>query len=117
MEELGGVELSNFWKKFLFAYKFNDSKLLFSGYTRDESRIMFHRNIKERVRRLAPFLHFDKDPYIVLAEGKLYWIIDAYTVSDSYPYSQPINTCRFLGVKGIISTKDNSSSSGSSHII
>jgi uncharacterized membrane protein (UPF0182 family) len=88
----GGVRLNNYWRQFIFAYKFDESKLLFSGYPRPESRMMFHRNIRQRVQRLAPFLYYDQDPYIVLAEGKLYWMIDAYTVSENYPYSQPYST-------------------------
>jgi uncharacterized membrane protein (UPF0182 family) len=88
----GGVQLTNYWRQFLYAYKFNETKLLFSGYPRPESRILFHRRIRERVQRLAPFLHLDADPYIVLAEGRLYWMIDAYTVSNNYPYSQPFAT-------------------------
>ena len=109
----GGVQLSNFWKQFLYAYKFNESKLLFSGYPREESRIMFHRNIKERVQRLAPFLHYDKDPYIVLADGKLFWMIDAYTVSGNYPYSQPFSTLEgriFYGQPGSQPTNNVESS-------
>jgi uncharacterized protein len=88
----GGVQLSNYWRQFLYAYKFNESKLLFSGYPRPESRLMFHRSIQQRVQRLAPFLQFDDDPYIVLAEGRLYWMIDAYTTSANYPYSQPYSS-------------------------
>ncbi|MCL5030181.1 MAG: UPF0182 family protein [Bacteroidetes bacterium] len=85
----GGVRISNFWRKFLFGWKFDGTNFLFSDYPTDQSRIMFHRQIEERVKLLAPFLHFDKDPYIVLANGKLYWMIDAYTTSEYYPYSQP----------------------------
>ncbi len=87
----GGVRISNFWRKFLFGWKFDGTKFLFSNYPTDSSRIMFHREIRERVQELAPFLHFDKDAYIVLAGGKLYWMIDAYTTSDYFPYSQPFN--------------------------
>ncbi len=96
----GGVQLSNFWRQFLYAYKFNETKLLFSGYPRPESRIMFHRNIMNRVQRLAPFLNFDDDPYIVLSEGKLYWMIDAYTTSNSYPYSQPFSALDDVILRG-----------------
>ncbi len=84
----GGVLMGNFWRKFLFGWKFDGTKLLLSGYPRKGSRIMFHRNIKERVKTLAPFLKLDDDPYIVMADGKLYWIVDAYTVSSDYPYSE-----------------------------
>ncbi len=96
----GGVPLQNYWRQFLYAYKFDETKLLFSGYPRPESRIMFHRNIGERVKQLAPFLQFDDDPYIVLAEGKLYWMIDAYTISSNYPYSQPFSSFEDVILRG-----------------
>ncbi|MGB5986322.1 MAG: UPF0182 family protein, partial [Desulfobacterales bacterium] len=85
----GGVALENLWRKFLFGWKFDGLRLFLSEYPTSASRIMFHRQIEERVRTLAPFLEFDDDPYIVLADGRLYWIIDAYTTSDSFPYSEP----------------------------
>ena len=87
-----GVEISNFWRKFLFGWKFDGSSLLFSSYPTDSSRILFHRQIEERVKLLAPFLKFDEDPYMVLADGKLYWIIDAYTTSQYFPYSEPFSS-------------------------
>jgi uncharacterized protein len=95
----GGVELSNFWRKFLFGWKFDGTNFLFSDYPTDKSRIMFHRQIEERVKLLAPFLHFDKDPYIVLSEGKLCWMIDAYTTSDYFPNSQPFNSTEHIPYK------------------
>jgi len=88
----GGVRISSFWRKFLYGWQFGGTKFLFSGYPTDSSRIMFHRQILERVEQLAPFLHFDNNPYIVLSHGKLYWIIDAYTTSDYYPYSEPFSS-------------------------
>ncbi len=88
----GGVRLSNIWRKFIYGYKFDGIRLFLSDYPTSESRIMFRRNIRERVKTLAPFLHFDSDPYIVLANGRLYWIIDAYTVSAHYPYSEPLRS-------------------------
>jgi uncharacterized protein len=84
----GGVQLSNIWRRFIYGYKFDGTKLFVSNYPTSESRIMFYRNINERVRNLAPFLRFDNDPYLVVSEGRLFWIIDAYTVSNNYPYSQ-----------------------------
>ncbi|MGB3226086.1 MAG: UPF0182 family protein [Desulforhopalus sp.] len=84
----GGVELSNFWRKFLYGWKFDGMRLFLSEYPHENSRIMFHRQIKERANTLAPFLELDDDPYIVLADGKLYWIMDAYTTSRHYPYSE-----------------------------
>ena len=88
----GGVELSNFWRKFLYGWKFDGTNFLFSDYPTNKSRILFHRQITERVKLLAPFLQFDKDPYLVLTEGKLCWMIDAYTTSTYFPYSQPFST-------------------------
>ncbi|MBN2316274.1 MAG: UPF0182 family protein [Sedimentisphaerales bacterium] len=86
----GGVQLKNIWRRFLFGWKFDGTRLFFSSYPTSESRILFHRNVKQRVKTVAPFLKFDDDPYVVLADGKLYWIIDGYTVSSDYPYSEPI---------------------------
>ena len=87
----GGVRISNLWRKFLFGWKFDGTRLLFSTYPTSESRVLFHREIRERVTTLAPFLTFDADPYVVLVGGKLYWIIDAYTTSTYYPYSEPFS--------------------------
>lgn len=85
----GGVQLTNLWRKLLFGWKFDGTRFLLSSYPTATSRVLFHRQIRERVKLLAPFLTFDADPYIVLAEGKLYWIIDGYTTSAYYPYSTP----------------------------
>ncbi len=97
----GGVPISNFWRKFLFGWKFDGTNFLFSDYPTDQSRIMFHRQIEERVKLLAPFLQFDQDSYVVLAGGKIYWIIDAYTTSDYYPYSQKYYRDYFGGINYI----------------
>ncbi|WKN32486.1 UPF0182 family protein [Porifericola rhodea] len=87
----GGVQISNFFRKFIYGYMFDGSRLLFSTYPTSESRIMFNRKVSERVKTLAPFLQFENDPYIVLVNGELKWIIDAYTTSRNYPYSEPFN--------------------------
>jgi uncharacterized membrane protein (UPF0182 family) len=88
----GGVKLTTLWRKFLYGWKFDGTRLFLSGYPTSESRIMFHRQIHERVKTIAPFLHFDNDPYIVLLQGKLYWIIDGYSTSRYYPYSEPFSS-------------------------
>ncbi|MGA1840337.1 MAG: UPF0182 family protein [bacterium] len=85
----GGVPIGSLWAKILFSFRFSDPKILLTGYTKPESRIMFYRHIQSRVRTLAPFLTYDSDPYLVLADGRLFWIQDAYTVTDKYPYSEP----------------------------
>ncbi|MEE8131677.1 MAG: UPF0182 family protein [Candidatus Paceibacterota bacterium] len=88
-EGKGGVKIKSFFRKALFALKFRSSKILMSNDITPDSRIMYYRNIKERVNRVLPFLRLDSDPYMVVTkEGELKWIYDAYTVSDSYPYAE-----------------------------
>jgi uncharacterized protein len=86
---IGGIPLDSLWKRLLFAWTQTDVNILFTSYLRPESRIQIWRNVQERVEKIAPFLRLDQDPYAVVSEGKLYWIQDAYTVSDHYPYSSP----------------------------
>jgi uncharacterized membrane protein (UPF0182 family) len=87
----GGISLNGFVRRLVYAWQMGDFNILISGELNSQSRILYHRNIQERVNRLAPFLRLDKDPYLVVADGKLYWIQDCYTVSDRYPYSTPVN--------------------------
>ncbi|MGP3777713.1 UPF0182 family membrane protein [Halanaerobium saccharolyticum] len=91
-EGTGGVEISNILRKSIFALRFNTMKILLSDDINDQSQIMYERNIHQRVRKAAPFLQYDNDPYIVNAEGRLFWIYDAYTTTGLYPYSQPYNS-------------------------
>jgi uncharacterized membrane protein (UPF0182 family) len=84
----GGVPISSLFRKLLFALYFRDEKLFFSVNIGEASRALFHRNITERVRTLTPFLNLDHDPYIVVTPKRIYWIMDAYTVSDWYPVSK-----------------------------
>ena len=86
----GGVELSSFWRKLLFAFRFGAYQIVLSDDIGPQSRILFNRTIGDRVRAIAPFLEFDRDPYLVLANGRLFWIYDAYTTSSRYPYSAPV---------------------------
>jgi hypothetical protein len=85
----GGIPLDSLWKRLLFAWTQADINILFTSYLRPESRIQIWRCVQERVEQIAPFLRLDQDPYPVVSEGKLYWIQDAYTVSDHFPYSNP----------------------------
>jgi uncharacterized protein len=88
----GGVGLSSFLRKAFFSLRFQTAKPVLSSDITPESRILYYRNVLERARRIAPFLSFDPDPYMVISEdGRLFWIIDAYTVSDRVPYSKPVN--------------------------
>jgi uncharacterized membrane protein (UPF0182 family) len=91
-EGAGGVKLDSIFKKALFSIKFKTEKIILSADITRDSRILYYRNILERVKILAPFLLFDTDPYLVVTkDGGLAWIIDAYTVSSRMPYSKPID--------------------------
>jgi len=85
----GGIPLENWFRRLLFALRFGDYRILFSGELEEESRLKFDRTVQERVNKVAPFLEFDPDPYVVVNDGRLFWIQDAYTVSDRFPYSEP----------------------------
>ncbi|MBA7650955.1 hypothetical protein ES703_58770 [subsurface metagenome] len=84
----GGVHIKSFPRRLLFALGFLDPQILFTAYLSPESRIMYDRQINRRAGSIAPFLDYDGDPYLVVSEGKLYWIQDAYTTSNMYPYSR-----------------------------
>ncbi len=86
----GGVQINSFFKKLLFSMRFGDVNLLLTGYISPESRIMMHRQIMERVSAIAPYLSYDRDPYIAIIDGKLYWIVDAYTTLETFPYSAAV---------------------------
>ncbi|MFH1172087.1 MAG: UPF0182 family protein [Nanoarchaeota archaeon] len=94
-EGTGGIPIADFLKKFVYSIRFGSVELLFSGSVTPDSKILLNRNIDERTRIIAPFLKYDYDPYIVLSEGRLYWILDAYTTTDMYPYSEPVYLERF----------------------
>jgi uncharacterized membrane protein (UPF0182 family) len=89
----GGVPLASIVRKALFAIKYNTAKIILSSDITPESRILFNRNIKERIAKIAPFLLYDSDPYMVITDnGRLVWMVDCYTVSRYLPYSSPINS-------------------------
>jgi uncharacterized membrane protein (UPF0182 family) len=83
----GGVPIGSLWSKLLFAARFRSYQILLSDDITAESRLMFDRQIRRRVSKIAPFLVFDEDPYPVVNDGRIFWIQDAYTVTDRYPYS------------------------------
>jgi uncharacterized membrane protein (UPF0182 family) len=92
----GGVPIGSLWRKLVFAMRFGAYQILLSNDINSESRILFLRNIRERVQKLAPFLAFDRDPYLVVADGRLYWMYDAYTTSARYPYSTPSGGLNYI---------------------
>jgi uncharacterized protein len=97
----GGIPIKNISQRLLFASYLNDWRIIFAQNFTPETKLLFRRNINNRVRAIAPFLHYDKNPYLVVADGGdtnlngeknyLYWVIDAYTTTDHYPYSDPGN--------------------------
>ncbi len=89
-EGSGGIPVGSLWRRLLFAMRYGDIDILLSGYMQPQSRIMIYRRVLDRVQELAPFLTFDSHPYMVIAnDGTLQWIVDAYTTSGHYPYSDP----------------------------
>jgi uncharacterized membrane protein (UPF0182 family) len=85
----GGIPIDSLWKRLLFSWTQSDINILLTSYLAPESRIQIWRRVHERVSKITPFLRLDHDPYAVLSEGRLYWIQDAYTISDRFPYSTP----------------------------
>jgi len=83
-----GVSLQNWWRRALFAWHFGDVKLLISGNVTSNSRMLMRRLVQPRISGIAPFLRLDRDPYLVISDGRLIWLQDAYTASDALPYSQ-----------------------------
>ena len=84
-----GIPIGGIGWRALFAWQMDDLNILLSGYITSESRILLHRNIKDRVGTIAPFLQLDRDPYVVISAGRLYWMQDAYTTSAWFPYAKP----------------------------
>ena len=85
----GGVAISGIVRRLLFGLRFRSLNIVVTEQLQDGSRVLFHRDIRDRVTTIAPFLRYDADPYLVVSDGRLFWIHDAYTVSDRYPYSAP----------------------------
>ena len=104
----GGVRLSSFLRRLVYAWEFADTNILISDAINDESRLLYRRNIRERVSEIAPFLLLDSDPYIVVADGQIFWIQDAYTHTDRYPYSTRLAGLNYIrnSVKVVIDAAD-----------
>ncbi|NEQ06142.1 MAG: COG1615 family transporter, partial [Moorea sp. SIO4E2] len=95
----GGVALNSFWRRLVFAQYLKDWQMVLTGNFTPKTRLLFRRNIRQRIQAIAPFLRYDADPYLVIADTSvgesgvtknyLYWIVDGYTTSDRYPYADP----------------------------
>jgi hypothetical protein len=100
----GGIPLSGIFRRLLFALRFGSTDTLLSPALNSSSRVLLNRRIADRVSRIAPFLTFDRDPYLAIDEGKLLWVQDAYTTSARYPYSTPLGRLNYIrnSVKAVI---------------
>lgn len=84
----GGIQINSLFRKLLFAWELSDINILLSDYIEKESRLQIWRSIQRRINKITPFLNLDSDPYLVMNDGRLFWIQDAYTTSSHFPYSQ-----------------------------
>ncbi len=110
-EGSGGVVLDSYVKRLAFALRLADTNMLLSQEFTDQSRVLLHRQIAGRVQEVAPFLQYDRDPYLVIGDDNhLYWIQDAYTTSDLFPYAEPIGGINYIrnSVKIVIDAYDGS---------
>jgi uncharacterized membrane protein (UPF0182 family) len=85
----GGVEIGSFFRQLTYAIYYRERNFLLSGAVNDQSKVLYVRDPRERVEKAAPFLEIDGDPYPAVVDGKVTWILDGYTTSDAYPYSEP----------------------------
>ena len=97
----GGVKLGGFFQRAAWALRFGNLDTLISDRLASDSKVLLERNLRSRIERLAPFLYGDADPYIVIAEGRLKWVMDLYTITDRYPYSAPASTARLNAGAGL----------------
>lgn len=97
-----GIKLDSILKKLAFATRFGTLKIVLSSEITPESKIIFDRNIIGRAKKIAPFLLYDKDPYPVVVSGRIFWILDAYTYSSFFPYSQPYEDGRFNYIRNSV---------------
>jgi len=97
----GGVPIGSFWTKAAFALRFHDLNLLISNLVTSHSRLMFLQDVRVRVAKVAPFLVVDDNPYPVIDDGQIVWIVDAYTTTSYYPYAQQATTSELPGGTGL----------------
>ncbi|MEK7292005.1 MAG: UPF0182 family protein [Actinomycetota bacterium] len=97
----GGVKLSSKLRRLAFAVNFSEYNLFGSNLITKDSRIMWIRDVKQRAEKIAPFLRYDADPYPAVVDGKVVWILDAYTTTDRYPYAQKANVSQLTAGSGL----------------
>ncbi|MDA1009907.1 MAG: UPF0182 family protein [Chloroflexi bacterium] len=91
-----GIELSSAFRRLALAWELGDQNILISGQIHGDSRLLMHRQIQERVNRVAPFLRLDSDPFVFIVDGRLMWMQPAYTVASNFPYSQPSGAVNYI---------------------
>ena len=101
-EGSGGVRLSSFIRRLAYSWELGDVNVFISGQVTNESTVLYRRNIRERVAAIAPFLRLDRDPYMVVNDGRLFWIQDAYTVTDRLPYSKRLDNRDFNYIRNSV---------------
>ncbi len=103
-----GIPIGSLWNQLAFSFRFGTINILATKYIDGDSRIIIRNNIKDRLHAAAPFLTFDHDPYMVIADGRLYWVADAYTTTSQYPYSQPQGGINYVrnSVKAVVDAYD-----------
>jgi uncharacterized protein len=87
----GGVSVGSYWRRMLYAYKYRETNFLISSVFNENSKIMYVRDPRARVQKVAPFLTLDGDPYPAVVNGHILWILDAYTTADTYPYADQVD--------------------------
>jgi len=97
----GGVGIGTIPRRLAFALRFGDVNPLISGFMTAESRILYVRDVRDRVAAIAPFLHYDRDPYPVVLDGRIVWLVDAYTTSNMFPYAQQADLNRLNAASGL----------------
>jgi len=98
----GGVEMGNIIRRAAFGLRYSDLNILISNQLTAKSRVLMVRNVADRLRKAAPFLYADNDPYMVVLNGRLVWIVDMYTISDQYPYANPADFFRLASGEGTL---------------
>lgn len=97
----GGVQIGSFWRKAAYALRFSDWNMLVSNYIGSDSRLVYQRDVRARIEQVAPFMHFDADPYAVIDGGRIVYIFDGYTTSDRYPNAQRVDASGLTSSSGL----------------
>ncbi len=103
----GGVAIGGFLRRLTFAISFGDYNILISGQVTPQAKILYFRNVVQRVQKVAPFLSYDSDPYPVALNGRLYWVVDAYTTTDNFPASEQADVSRVAQDSGLLNQSFN----------